>query len=252
MALRADKQARAAVNNFDRWYARSTAHRAFLWFECKLQNSPLSPARRAAPHSMLYFLILVLQRLVHEFWDTAHMNNYVKRCAEVNGRCPPSVIALLFYLECTDLSPNISVAIPGTQKQRIYHSQAARAAAQAATSSASGQAAASQDAAQIHAEHDAWWQTFAENVMKHLVWPQVCKGIIRSAPNPERDNPPWWKEGILPIINGQDILQYLHWKGGKRMARHSWYHVCDVLAAHTFDCQGGPEPFTQKTLHEFL
>ena len=36
------------------------------------------------------------------------------------------------------------------------------------------------------------------------------------------------------------------------MARHSWYHVCDVLAAHTFDCQGGPEPFTQKTLHEFL
>ena len=131
MALRAHKQARAAVDNFDRWYARSTARGAFLWFECKLQNSLLSAARRAAPHSMLYFRILVLQRQVHEFWDTAHLNSYVKRCAEVNGRCPLSIIALLFYLECTDLSPNISVVIPGMKKQRIFDSQAARAAAQA-------------------------------------------------------------------------------------------------------------------------
>ena len=122
MPLRADKQARAAVDNFDRWYARSTARGAFLWFECKFHNSPLSAARRAAPHSMLYFLILVLQRLVHEFWDTAHLNSYVKRCAEVNGKCPPSIIALLFYLECTNLSPNIGVAIPETKKQRIHDS----------------------------------------------------------------------------------------------------------------------------------
>ena len=97
MALRADKRARAAVDNFDRWYARSTARGAFFWFECKLHNSPLSAARRAALHSMLYFQILVVQRLVHEFWDTAHLNSYVKMCAKVNGRCPPSIIALLFY-----------------------------------------------------------------------------------------------------------------------------------------------------------
>ena len=114
------------MDNFDKWYARSTARGAFLWFECNLSTSPLRAARRAAPHSMLYFLILVLQRLVHEFWDIAHLNDYVKRCAELNGRCPASVIALLFYLECTDLSPNISVAIPGTKKQRIYHSHAAQ------------------------------------------------------------------------------------------------------------------------------
>ena len=85
------------MDNFDKWYARSTARGAFFWFECNLSTSPLRAARRAAPHSMLYFLILVLQRLVHEFWDTAHLNDYVKRCAELNGRCPPSVIALRFY-----------------------------------------------------------------------------------------------------------------------------------------------------------
>ena len=207
------------MDNFDKWYARSTARGAFFWFECNLSTSPLRAARRAASHSMLYFLILVLQRLVHEFWDTAHLNSYVKRCAEVNGRCPPSIIALLFYLECTDLSPNISVAIPGTKKQRIFDSQAARAAAQAAPSSASAQAAAAQDAAQIQAEHDAFWQTFAENVMKHLVWPQVWKGIIRSAPNPQRDDPPWWKEGILHIIIHSDILPYLHCKGRRNSHR---------------------------------
>ena len=36
------------------------------------------------------------------------------------------------------------------------------------------------------------------------------------------------------------------------MARNSWYHVCDVLARHTFDREIEPQPFTQKTLDEFL
>ena len=65
-------------------------------FPCKFENSPLGVARRDALHSMLYFLILVLQRLVHKFWDTAHRDKYVQKCGKVNGRCPPSIIALLF------------------------------------------------------------------------------------------------------------------------------------------------------------
>ena len=65
MAIRADKQARAAVENFDRWYARRLGHFGPYLYECRLDNAPLTVARCAAPHSMLYFLILVLQRLVH-------------------------------------------------------------------------------------------------------------------------------------------------------------------------------------------
>ena len=83
----------------------------------------------------------------------------------------------------------MSVAIPDTKKQRIHDSEAARAAAQAAPSAPSAEAAASQDAAQIQSEMVAFWQTFAENVTKDLVWPAVWKGIIRCAPNPNRDNP---------------------------------------------------------------
>ena len=36
------------------------------------------------------------------------------------------------------------------------------------------------------------------------------------------------------------------------MARHSWYHICEVLGTHNFDEQGEPQPFTQKTVREFV
>ena len=251
MVVRADKQARAAVKNFESWYTQKLRQFETYYFQCGLANSPVSVARRAFPHSMLYFLIEVLQRQVHQFWATAHLDSYVQQCGRVNGRCPPSIIALLFYLECRDLSPNMSVAIPDTKKQRIHDSEAARAAARAAPSAVSAEAAASEDAARVQAEHDAFWQTFAENVMKHLVWPAVWKGIIRVAPNSDRDNPTWWSEGILPIVNHSEVFS-LHWQGGKKMARHSWYHVCEVLATHNFADQGEPKPFTQKTVREFL
>ena len=103
MVIRADKQSRAAVQNFNSWYAHRLAHFGPYFYKCTLENSPLSVARRDAPHSMLYFLVLVLQRLVYQFCDTAHFNSYVQGCAKVNGKCPPSIIALLFYLECTQI-----------------------------------------------------------------------------------------------------------------------------------------------------
>ena len=68
------------------------------------------------PNSMLYFLIHVLERLLLQFSTTEHSDSYVQQCVSANGSCPPSVIALLFDYECTDLSPCMSVAIAATQK----------------------------------------------------------------------------------------------------------------------------------------
>ena len=115
MAVRSDKQARAAVNNFETWYAHRLAQFGPYFYECTLDKSPLREARRRAPHSMLDFLIHVLQRMVHQFWGTATLDSYVMRCTKANGKCPPAIIALLFYLECPNLSPNIDVAIPDTR-----------------------------------------------------------------------------------------------------------------------------------------
>ena len=237
MVVRADKKSQAAVNNFKSWYAHRLAHFGPYFYKCTLENSPLSVARRRARHSMLYFPIAVLQRMVHQFWGTATLNSYVQACVKANGKCPPSIIGLLFYLECPNLSPNIDVAIPDTKKQRIHDSEAARAAAQAAPSAASAEAAAGSEAAQLKAEHDAFWAKFAENVMKHFVWPAVWKGVIRVAPKADRDNPTWWTEGIMPILKHTDVFS-LYYKGGKKMARSSWFHVCAQLAIYNFAQQG--------------
>ena len=114
MVMRADKQARAALNNFDMWYSQKKWQCPYFRFP--IANSRVTVARRAAPHSMLYFLIQVLQRLLHQFWPTAHFDSYVQQCRIANGRCPPSIIALLFYDDCRDLSPCMRVAIPATNK----------------------------------------------------------------------------------------------------------------------------------------
>ena len=65
---------------------------------------------------MLYFLIQVLERLLLQFSATEHSDSYVQQCVSANGRCPPSVIALLFLHACLDLSSCVSVAIAATQQ----------------------------------------------------------------------------------------------------------------------------------------
>ena len=114
LPVRAGNQTRPAVHTFDTWYAHRSAQLETYYFECMEYNSPLSVARRSGPHGMLYFLIHVLQRMVHQFWDTATLDPYVLRCAKTNGKCPPSIIALLFYLEGDQLSPNVDVVMPVT------------------------------------------------------------------------------------------------------------------------------------------
>ena len=56
MRLRADKQARAAKNNFDTWYTEKSSQFRDHHFQCGM-TSPLSVARRAAPHTLLFFFI---------------------------------------------------------------------------------------------------------------------------------------------------------------------------------------------------
>ena len=249
MGIRADKQARAAMNNFDAWHSQQLSD--CPQYLCPIAKSPLVIDRRKCPHSVLFFLIQVLQRLLHQFWPTALSDPYVKRCGTANGRCPPSIIALLFYYECPCMCVSTSVAMPGANKQRIHDSETARAAARAAQSAGSATAASSADAAPETSARDAFWKTFAENVMQHLVWPAVRQGVIRVAPKSDRDNPEWWCEDIVPILEDPEVF-LLHSEGGKKMARRSWYHVCEELATYEFPPVVAAEPFTQKTVPEFL
>ena len=147
------------------------------------------------------------------------------------------IIAALFYYECKDVNPCMSGETPGTKKQHLE--------------AGSESVALSADKAQARALRDAFWKTFAEKVMQHLVHPAVLKGIIRVAPKAYKENPAWWVESILPVLNDPAVWT-LYWLGGKRMAKHSWYHVCEVLATYEFPSVFNPEPFIQKTVPEFL
>ena len=88
--VRADKQARAANHNFGTWYTQLSSQFWDSSFQVGIATSPLTITRRALPHTLLYFLIQVLQRMLDQFWDTAEQNEYVMRCARADGRCPPS------------------------------------------------------------------------------------------------------------------------------------------------------------------
>ena len=143
---------RAAKNNFDAWYTEKSSQFGEQSFQCGMSSSPLSVARRAAPHTLLFFFIQGLQRMLHQFWDTAQQDPYVLKCGAANGRCPPSIIAVLFYYECTFLSPFNTVS---TKVRRFP------AGSEAAASSGA--------AAPARALCETFWQTFAEEVMQHLV-----------------------------------------------------------------------------------
>ena len=119
MRLRADMNTRAAKNNFDAWYTEKSSQFGEQSFQCGMTSSPLSVARRAAPHTLLFFVIQALQRMLHQFWDTAQQKAYVLRCGRANGRCPPSIIAVLLYYECRELSPCMSGKTLRTKKQRL-------------------------------------------------------------------------------------------------------------------------------------
>ena len=99
VGVRSDKQARAALHHFSKWYADAVENMTFARYRCQLEDSPLSAARRLTPHALLYFLLLLLQRLLEQYWErTASRDAYVQRCLGTMQKCPQAIIGLLVYL----------------------------------------------------------------------------------------------------------------------------------------------------------
>ena len=88
------------MSKFQKWYEQNVDEMDTGPYQCTLENSALSVARRCAPDSMLYFLLVVLQCMVLEFCGTATFDSYVQSCVAVNVRCPAAIIGLPFYLTC--------------------------------------------------------------------------------------------------------------------------------------------------------
>ena len=84
-----------------------------------------------------------------------------------------------------------------------------------------------------------------------LGWPAVMKGVIRTAPMSHRHYPAWCTLDMLPILD-DPCVWFLYWLAGKRMARNSWYHVCDTLGSYDFSIDVPPQAFAQKSVLQFL
>ena len=64
-----------------------------------MEDSPLSQARRLTPHDVVYFLVVLLQRLLEQYWErTASRDAYVQHCLGTMQKCPQAIIGLLVYL----------------------------------------------------------------------------------------------------------------------------------------------------------
>ena len=231
--LRADENKKAAEHRFQKWYDEEESNMNRGCHHCNLQDSPLSEVRTRTPHMLLYFVVNVLKRLVDEFWESSESSEpYVAMCVATMSKCPPSIIGLLVYLRSPYLSPTTVRAFPPTSKDRIVWSELARAATQF-EASPSASASVSAAAANDEVEFESFWSRFEDNVMDHFVWPAVRAGHIKSAPSADVDNPIWWRNGIIPILEHERVYQ-LHWKGSKQKARSCWTHVCEQLASHVF------------------
>ena len=119
--VRADKQARAAKDHFVRWYVNGVTYLHRGLCQMTLQDSPLSEARKRTPHSLLYFQMLLLQRLVDQYWKTtASGDKYVQHCVTTMQKCPRAIIGLLVYLEAPRLSPSIGPSFPVTKQNNGF------------------------------------------------------------------------------------------------------------------------------------
>ena len=244
-AVRPGKNKRAAKHCFTNWYDAGKANMNGGCIQCSVRESVLREQRKSTPHTLLLFLLNVLQCLVDTFWQTSAASDpYVRMCVTTMGKCPPCIIGLLVYLTRPTLSPVTASAFPPTSKDRIFWSELGRSEARL-RASASASASMSATAANDDDESAAVWSRLAEKVMQHLVWPAVRAGEITQAPNAHVDIPTWWREGIAPILEDERVYS-LHWKGGKRKAKSCWTHVCAELAPYEFARVERREDFRQK------
>ena len=175
-AVRADKMKRAAEHRFKIWYKEGKANMNGGCIQCSVRESVLREQMKSTPHTLLLFLLNVLQCLVDTFWQTsAGSDPYVRMCVTAMGKCPPCIIGLLVYLTRPTLSPATASAFPRTSKDRIFWSEHGRSEARL-HASASASSSLSATAANDDVESDAVWTRLAEKVMEHLVWPAVRAG----------------------------------------------------------------------------
>ena len=79
----------------------------------------------------------------------------------------------------------------------------------------------------------------------------VRAGEITQAPKEHVDNPKWWTDSIVPIL--EDVRVYmLHWKGSRKKSKSCWTFVCEQLAGHDFVPPDAEEAFAQTNVDEFL
>ena len=100
--VRADMQCRAAVDHFTNWYVTEVTYRRGGSYRCTLLEPHMSAARERTPRNLLYFLMILLQNLLDDYWKrSAERNNYVQHCVATMQTCPPAVIGLLAYLHAS-------------------------------------------------------------------------------------------------------------------------------------------------------
>ena len=98
-AVRPGKNKRAAKHFFTNWYDEGKANMNGGCIQCSVRESVLREQRKSTPHTLLLFLLNVLQCLVDTFWQTsAGSDPYVRMCVTAMGKCPPVIIGLLVYL----------------------------------------------------------------------------------------------------------------------------------------------------------
>ena len=98
-AVRPGKNKRAAKHCFTNWYDEGKANMNGGCIQCSVRESELREQRKSTPHTLLLFLLNVLQCLVDTFWQTsAGSDPYVRMCVTAMGKCPPCIIGLLVYL----------------------------------------------------------------------------------------------------------------------------------------------------------
>ena len=129
-AARADKNAKAAVHNFDKWWDREAAVMNKGSIRWTRGESDLRDHMQKCPLTLMYFLLNVLQRLTDDFWQSSAAHDaYVIFCVHKMSKCPPSIIALLVLMTAHYGSAATIPPLPKTNKDRIFWSEMTRAEA---------------------------------------------------------------------------------------------------------------------------
>ena len=248
---RADKQAQAAVHNFEEAVtAAEAAVDRSAYVRLNWWNSSLWRHRRDRPKTLLFFLLNVLQKMVNAWWKTAVVQvPYLKKQTCNKLDIPPAVIAVFGVVINPTISASLSEAnVPATNKTQVYASEVARSG----QASSSGSVVVEDSSEQIEKELAEQWAKFDASVCQYIIVPLCEAGIIDKAPLSSED-PVWWRAHVMPILDAEGVYNAI-WKGGKKRAKRSWDAVVQFLETHRFRKGSAflPPLFEAMTAQAFL